>query len=106
MFETDDGIRSFEAENVADGKKSALTTPRRRRLGLPAHGNMGAKGICIGDPPHLAFFLHGAIPGELSLGLRPGLLRTMPTRKRIRQFHIAGNLRSHANPDSSSSHFR
>src|SRR3954467_15428141 len=105
MFERDDGIRSFEAENVADGKKSALT-PRRRRLGLPAHGNMGTEGSCIGELPHLAFFLHGPIPGELSLGLRPRLLRTVPTRKRIRQFHIAGNLRSHANVDSSSSHFR
>src|SRR5688500_1800370 len=57
------------------------------------------------DLHHLALTLHGAIPREMPLRLRPRLLWTVPTGQRIRALHITRDLCRHANPYLPSPHF-
>src|SRR5262245_58990604 len=58
------------------------------------------------DLNHLTGLLHGPVPGELSLGLRPGLLRAVPTGKPIGGFYVTRDLRRHTETNIAPAHFR
>ena len=60
----------------------------------------------VKDLHHLAGLFHRPIPGELTLGLGPGLFRRMPAGERIRRFDVARDLRGNAQPNPSAAHLR
>src|SRR4051812_31678600 len=67
---------------------------------------MPAKARSVDNLRHFTRFLHGPIPGQLSLRLSPGNFRTVPTGERVRRCDVAANERTDAEPDFSSPHVR
>src|SRR6185503_17035227 len=76
----------------------------RCRLVLPKR-NVIAETGSVFDLAHLARFFHSAIPSELTLGLSPGLLGTVPAEQRIGGFDVTRDLRGHTNADVAATHF-
>ena len=81
----------FEAEQVADGQFG----------GFLVRGVLPASGMRLHFGPgaelhHFAALFHGAIPGELPLRLRPGLLRAAPAGKIVEARRVARDLRGDA----------
>src|SRR6185503_897975 len=60
----------------------------------------------ITDLDHFTRLFHGAIPGQLSLRLRPGLGGAVPSRQSVLGLHIAGDLGRHTEADPATPHFR
>src|ERR1022692_1706919 len=68
-----DGVGSFQAQQVTDGKLAqVLRLCRSPKSGVSLYFGAGAQ------LHHLSAFFHGAIPCQLPLRLRPRLLRTAP----------------------------
>ena len=101
MPERDDGVGAFEAEHVADRGLRRRSTPWRLRRSTASACRVGA----VPNLHHLAALLHGAIPGELPLCLRPRLLRRMPAGQRVAARHVARDLRGDAEADAAAPHF-
>ena len=68
----EDRVGPFQAQDIADGCIG-------RRTVLPALYLL-VELLAIGDRPQLAALLHGAIPRQLPLCLRPGLRLGVPPR--------------------------
>jgi hypothetical protein len=95
-----DGVRTFEAENVANRFfiiGNGCVIPERDHLIKLTH---------IGDLSHLTRFLHGPIPRELPLRFRPGLLRRHPPRDGRWPRHATRKLRGYAEPHLATPHVR
>ena len=76
VLKRDDRVGAFEAQDVADRLVAGLAESARATR-LDAHAERRA----IDDLHDLAALLHRAIPRELPLRHRPGLLRRVPARQ-------------------------
>ena len=90
MSDRDHRIGALERKDVADRQPRDVATAGGRRE--PSR-DVGVESGAIDDLHHLSRLLHGAIPVELGLGLRPGLLGRVPAGERIVGGYGAGNLR-------------
>ena len=90
MADRDHRIGALEREDVADRQPRDVATAFRRRE--PSR-DVGVESGAIDDLHHLSRLLHGAIPVELGLSLRPGLLGRAPAGERVVGGYEAGDLR-------------
>src|SRR6185295_13721754 len=91
MLERDDGVRALQAENVTDGRVGRWIVLPKLNVFLQSRGVL--------DLHHLFSFFHRAIPSQLPLCLRPGLLRGMPAGQWVAGLDVAGDLRRDAQTD-------
>jgi len=96
----DDGVGSFEAENVAD----RFFRGGGGNGGLPL-GEVGVEFGHIPDRGHFPHFHHRFVIDALSLGHRPGLRWRFPARAGSRRLHAAADLGGNAEADPAFSHF-
>ena len=125
MIQRDDGICSFKTEDITDGQFTRGRGPGQAVIGrarcLIAPRRTGHRPPCpfvlqkvemilqtrrVPDLHHLTALFHGAVPGQLSLRLRPGLfLRTPAEHGTVGVVLDPGDQCGDTQADSSSTHF-
>ena len=96
-------VGSLEGEDVADRQPRRVGAGRKRPL--PAR-HLRVEPCGVDDLDELPRLLHRPIPGELPLGLSPGLLRRVPPWQRVVGRHEPADLRRHDESEASPTQFR
>ena len=97
MFGGEDGVCAFEAEQITDGEfdSAGCVAPK---TGVSAELLPGT------ELDEFTSLFHGAIPGELPLGLSPGLFWRLPARELAEAGGIASDLGGDAEADAATTH--